>query len=322
VTSINKEIPIEIFPDDVFLVSYPKSGRTWLRFLIGNYLSGNKSDFTNSHLIVPDIDYNPQQCSQIERPRFIQSHWPFTPAFSRVVYIVRDGRDVAVSYYFHMMKFRIIDKETQFEDFLVNFNKGCLDNFKSWSNHVNLWLDNTPANCLLVVKYEDMKANTVGELIRILEFAEISVDSDAVIAAVEASKFEKMKVLENDQEKLLDVLANTDLSMKFVRNGKVAEHINYFTDELMAEFIEIHGSALERLGYLPNDRFGRFEGKKVRLDQTSQLKAELEQAKLEQRQLQAELEHLKATIRGMESSKFWQMRLQWFKLKKIFNLVS
>ena len=247
--SINQDIPIELFPDDVFLVSYPKSGRTWLRFLIANYLSGNKSDFTNSHLIVPDIDYNPQQCSKIQRPRFIQSHWPFTPAFSRVVYIVRDGRDVAVSYYFHMLKFRIIDKETRFDDFLVNFNKGCLDNFTAWSDHVNLWVDNQPQDFLLV-KYEDMKANTVGELIRILEFAGLGVDEDAVVGAVEASGFEKMKNLENTQSKLLDVLANTDLSMKFVRQGKVAEYVNYFNDELLIDFIDIHGSALRRLGYL------------------------------------------------------------------------
>jgi len=247
---ITKEIPLEIFPDDVFLVSYPKSGKTWLRFLIGNYLSGNRWDFPNSYRdIVPDIDYNPQQCSQIQRPRFIQSHWSFTPAVSRVVYLVRDGRDVAVSYYFHFKKFRGISKETRFEDFLEMFNNQGLDNLPIWSSHVNQWVNNASERFLLI-KYEDMKVNTVAELTRILEFAGINVDYDAVIAAVKASEFEKLKAYESLQEKILfEDIVNSDLSIKFFRKGEVGESKKFFNDELMAKFIEIHGTALKRLGY-------------------------------------------------------------------------
>ncbi len=47
---------IEFFPDDVWLVSYPKSGNTWLRFLIANYLTGNECDWrANSDHNIPFV---------------------------------------------------------------------------------------------------------------------------------------------------------------------------------------------------------------------------------------------------------------------------
>ena len=331
-------MPIEIFPDDIFLVSYPKSGRTWLRFLIGNYLSNNQWDFPNSYRsIVTDVDFNLQQCCQSQHPRFITSHMPFTPDYKKVVYIVRDGRDVAVSYYFHMLKFKLISKETQFKDFISNFNYGSLNHLTTWSSHVNIWLDNAPDDFLLV-KYEDLKANAFTELFRILEFAGLSVNQDTVMAAVKASKFENLQSYERLQEKILfEDIANSDLSIPFFRKGQVGDYKNFFSDELIKDFIEIHGSALERLGYLTADVFGSFEGKKIRdlearlrqfelelkKSQAYQhrLELQLEEAQIEQSQSRLELEQSKATIAEMESSKFWKLRLQWFEVKKQFKAV-
>jgi len=248
---INNNLPLESFPDDVFLVSYPKSGRTWLRFLIGNYLSNNQLDFPNSYQdLVTDIDYNPQQVSQVPRPRFITSHWPFTSDFRRVVYVVRDGRDVAVSYYFHVMKFKTISRETTFEDFVLNIFDTSLYGNVSWSDHVNYWLDKAPQDFLLV-KYEAMHENPVGELIKILEFAGLTVDKNTAIAAVEAAKFENLIKFEKSLEQIQhEIVSSSDLSIKFFREGKVGDYKKFFTTQLMEHFLEVHGSALERLGYL------------------------------------------------------------------------
>jgi hypothetical protein len=196
-------IPIEILEDDVFLVSYPKSGRTWVRFLIGNYLSGNQLDFPNSYQNwIPDIDCNPQQCCQLERPRFIQSHWSYTLEFKRVVYIVRDGRDVAASYYFHALKFNQIQKDTSFEKFLEIFNTVGLDNLPTWSNHVDSWLNQTQMERkILLIKYEDLTRNTLAELIKILKFAELNVDNEAARTAVEMSQFDKLQDYEKNKSK-------------------------------------------------------------------------------------------------------------------------
>lgn len=251
ITSESQGIPIQIFNDDVFLVSYPKSGRTWVRFLIANYLSNNQCDFLNSYLIVPGIDYNPEQCINLQRPRFIQSHWSFTPEFKKVIFIVRDGRDVSVSYYFHLIKFQIIPKDTRFEDYLAMFNQGSFDQFSPWGNYVENWLNNAPEEFLLI-KYEDLKTNVVKKLTKMIEFAGLPVNEEAVIEAVRASSFEKMKSHEQSG-KLYEELEKTDLSIPHVRQGKVGSYKDYFDDKMLAEFNNCHKLALEKLGYLSDD---------------------------------------------------------------------
>lgn len=248
---MNEKLPIELFPDDVFIVSYPKSGRTWLRFLIGNYLKNNELDFPDSYQdLVTDIDTNPLQTTLVERPRFITCHRPFTPAFNRVVYVVRDGRDVAVSYYFHLLKFKAFSKEITFEDFILKIFDTALFGNISWSNHVSGWLDQASSN-LILVKYEDIQKDPVWELTRILEFAGLSVDPKMAKASAEAANFENLKEYEKSQEKInYKDLKNSDMSIKFFRSGKIGEYKNYFSDSLMSDFLEVHGSVLKRLGYL------------------------------------------------------------------------
>ena len=50
------ERDITIFPDDVFLTSYPRSGNTWTRFLIGNLIHQNETvTFLSVERLVPDM---------------------------------------------------------------------------------------------------------------------------------------------------------------------------------------------------------------------------------------------------------------------------
>ena len=128
-SSAGRWVPDTIYPDDTFIVSYPKSGNTWMRFLIGNYLTGNECSFENCHLITPDIHMNPEQCEKIDRPRFIKSHAPFLPQYPKVVYIVRDVRDVVVSYYHHALKHGSREESTSLEYFVDEFNQGNIDSF-------------------------------------------------------------------------------------------------------------------------------------------------------------------------------------------------
>src|SRR5580658_693434 len=69
------------FPDDIFLVSYPRSGNTWTRFLLGNLIyQDDPVTFSNIESRIPEIYFNYDRfLRQLPRPRMLKSHECFQP---------------------------------------------------------------------------------------------------------------------------------------------------------------------------------------------------------------------------------------------------
>ena len=85
----------EVRPDDTFIASFPRSGNTWVRFLIaGLRHPGQEISFRNIERYVPDIHKSRSSLQAMPPPRFIKSHTPCFEAFPRFLYVVRDGRDL------------------------------------------------------------------------------------------------------------------------------------------------------------------------------------------------------------------------------------
>ena len=233
---------------DTIIVAYPKSGSTWLRFMIGNYISNNRCDFTNYHFLVPDIHHNPYDCNRLRPPRIIKSHEPFTPEYYNVIYLARDGRDVAVSMFHHLKKYRMLPFETPFDVFIPQFNEGSVSKFGTWVEHVSKWINNVPQNFLLI-KYENMRLDPISSLKKVLIFAGIRLEEERIASAVRASDFSNMKRAEVEQYKRCDTLIGSDKRIQFVRNAEVGEWRKYFSEEMQRGFVRIHGSALNALSY-------------------------------------------------------------------------
>ena len=244
----------EILSDDVFLVSYPKSGNTWMRFLVGNYLTGCDLDFSNVDLTIPDIHFNPQRCADIKvKPRFVKSHESYTAAYPKVVYIVRDGRDVAVSYYYYMQKKRRITSTTSFSDFLQKFAKNGAGGFGNWSDHVKSWTRKADRNNILLIKYEDILLDAAKQLNKVMEFANIEdVNQDRITNAVHASLFEKMQKLEAKQQDsyFFTRYKTQNEAVQFLRKGKSENWHLHFSQEDEALFLKFNGKTLRSLGYV------------------------------------------------------------------------
>src|SRR5690606_34698900 len=93
------------FPDDTIIVGYPKSGTTWMRFLVANMLRPEwEITFRNLQEAVPGIHHPQIFDPEFPRPRFIKTHFPSYDEFPRFVYIYRDGRDVRVSHYHYAIQ--------------------------------------------------------------------------------------------------------------------------------------------------------------------------------------------------------------------------
>ncbi|HEX9819860.1 MAG TPA: sulfotransferase domain-containing protein, partial [Methylomirabilota bacterium] len=182
-------LPEVIYADDTFLVSYPRSGSAWLRRLIAAIQDPTREiDVAHIEQWVPDIYAAGAGLEQRARPRIMKSHERFDEAYPRVVYLVRDGRDVAVSYY--NLSRTLNGFEGSFDDFLMQFLSGKGLQFGSWSSHVESWLSRPPGPAFLLVRYEDLHRDVMSTLGRVAGHLGWRPAREPVLRATEVCRFE------------------------------------------------------------------------------------------------------------------------------------
>jgi hypothetical protein len=138
------ERAIPIRADDIFVVSFCKSGNTWTRFLLANLLNpGRPVTFESIERTFPDIyRFQYQDYAKLTSPRVIKSHECFDPPYRRIIYIVRDPRDVAILLYHFLRKIKTIDDAFPLETYASDgFIRGK-GSGRTWREHVGSWLLN------------------------------------------------------------------------------------------------------------------------------------------------------------------------------------
>jgi hypothetical protein len=244
---------LTVFPDDTFLVSFPRSGNTWTRFLICNLTNPEQPvDFVDLESRIPEIyDVPDRILRRFRRPRIIKSHESFDPRYRKIIYIVRDPRDVAVSYYEFQLKRRVISDNCSIEEFLPRFFKsefepgtGC------WGDHVLSWLATRQGHRnFLFLRYEDMKRRTIEEATRIATFLGVDNKLESVAKAVELSSAERMRSLEKRQSGRWKETKNTRPDKPFVGSA-VSGGWRFRLPESCVGLIESEwGQIMQMLGY-------------------------------------------------------------------------
>jgi len=258
----------------IWLASYPKSGNTWLRFLLYSYLYGAPAASADVERRIPDLHATGPQHLPAPDPgvlkgvQFCKTHTLLGPRHPHVartagfVYIARHPRDVMVSdlNYVRMTAPDADDVSDAFYvgEFIRHMGSPAWARLGvgTWPEHVASWLAGAARFPHVLVRYEDLKADPGVHLMRVLRLGGADPDPSRVAAAVAASSFEKMRDLEareRDAGTVGPVFSITKRSLtrdrRFMRKGATRETLEGMGDDLKRAFDERFREVLGFLGY-------------------------------------------------------------------------
>jgi hypothetical protein len=230
--------------NDVFFGSYPRSGSTWSRFVLCEILTGKEADFDVVNSTMRGVHRRDHGLPTLpNHGRVLGSHEQYRSEYKRAFYLVRDGRDVALSEYAYLKALGYFRGDM--DEFLEKFLglRGRINGFGPWQKHVASWLDSPIAGTpdLLVVHYQELRTKPEQVFGRIAEFLGAKPSADLIARAVANNSLNRMK----EKERLSPQLPKDS----FVRSGSLQGWREKLTPA-QAELIDQHaGAVLARLGY-------------------------------------------------------------------------
>ncbi len=272
-----------------WLASYPKSGNTWLRLFLESLAKGGKTydinslekdirpsslrwdfdrilDIESSDMTDDEVaDARPRQyeleATDATGPllRKVHDAWNLTPSgeplFPRevtlgAVYIVRDPRDVAVSYTHHLGKstdYAIADMANPMSTLGKTHRRLLIQlpqRLCSWSEHVESWLS-APIK-LHLIRYEDMQAQSMDTFSEVARFLGFDSSPDKIAQAVEAVRFDRLQSAEA-KSGFLDRLPHQE---RFFRKGVAGGWRDSLSIAQVKRIEFDHGAVMKKLGYL------------------------------------------------------------------------
>ena len=254
---------------DWVLMSWGKSGRTWLRVMLsrayqlkGNLGAGNLLDFDNLKKLDPQLPAVFFTHNNYLRDYTGNQHSKAHFRGKRIVLLVRDPCDVAVSQFFQW-QFRMQPNKKFINDypphganiavwdFVLDKEAGVpriVEYFNGWAKAIPELRD------ILVIRYEDMRKDPGAVLAKILAFTGTAVTAEQVSEAVDFAAYDNMKKMEENKffkgsgARVKPGDKDNPQSFK-VRKAKVGGYRDYFTDEQCVQLEQIVAQLDPMFGY-------------------------------------------------------------------------
>ena len=270
----------------VWLASYPKSGNTWTRVFLANYLLnaeqpvpinqvhrvGIGDGIAKTYQMVDKGRYNPAERMRHLNNRekvlkgiagnradinLVKTHNENGKAFGvplilsrytrAAVYIVRDPLDVAISYGRHYGL-----TPSKAVEALSRADNSLGADMKNVAQYLGTWSNHvrswTEARQFPVhtMRYEDMKADPGAAFAGLLEFLTVPVDQDRLEQAIRFSSFDELRAQE-DKSGFIERSENMD---KFFHSGTSGQWQGVLSDEDVEKMRRAHGAVMRKYSYL------------------------------------------------------------------------
>jgi hypothetical protein len=202
---------------DVFVMTYAKSGTNWMMQIVYQLIYHGEGDFDHIHSVVPwpdaklmsptmndyaiPLEEATHWKTAPERKRVIKTHlnWELLPYSeeARYIAVIRDPKDVFVSMYFFIKDSGAGRAMPSVDTLHRVFLEGKSLINGSWAvNAAGFWRQRHRRN-VLVVSFASMKSDLEGTVRRVAAFLDIHVAEDVICKVCEKSSFEYMKTIDD-----------------------------------------------------------------------------------------------------------------------------
>lgn len=235
------EHEFQVLDDDVFNVTYPKSGTVWMIEILSLIHSKGDQALVQS---IPNWDRAPwietkealKKLKSHPRPRLITSHLPvqvfpksFFSSKAKVIYTARNPKDMLVSLYYFAKMSSLYDDPESFEQFLDAFLKGADFLYGSWFDHVKGWMELKDKPNFLFLTYEELQQDLRAGVVKVCKFLGQELDDKTIDLVVENALFKNMKDNKMANFSSLPSGYMDQEKSKFMRKGITGDWKNHFT---------------------------------------------------------------------------------------------
>tara|TARA_R100001530_G_scaffold82185_1_gene57318 strand:+ start:216 stop:1025 length:810 start_codon:yes stop_codon:yes gene_type:complete len=267
----------------IWLASYPKSGNTWVRSFLANYINKHTSSFyfdmlkqilkfprqelydqlkidTTKFTNIASNWINMQEFINLKQEfTYLKTHnamctvnnYSFTNKENTIgfIYLVRDPRDVILSWSHYLGKSAKHTYKLMIDKYNFNYSDEGNDEtvLGSWSENYKSWRDYNSVK-KIIIKYEDLILNPYENFLKIINYLNkingLHIDEEMVKKSIENVSFEKLQNLEKKYG------FNEKHCGDFFRKGKVGNWKNELDKEIASQIEEAFSEEMKELGYL------------------------------------------------------------------------
>ncbi|XP_074645909.1 sulfotransferase 1C4-like [Tubulanus polymorphus] len=248
---------MDIFEDDCFVVSYPKTGTTytgWTLFLIfneGDREVARRKPIWERVPYLGDGPFTKIEC--MSRPRLMQTHFLFEmfpiqalEKNAKTIYVMRNPKDTLVSYYHYYKSCKSRGNfQGSWDDFFQLFlNKNLI--YGDFYDHILSWWNQRHRDNILFLKYEDMVTDPKSNILKICAFLGKTLSDDKIDNIIEQTSFESMR--DNPMTNYSQSQYQDNRIFPFIREGKIGGWKKFFTVEQCEIIDKIHADRLAGTG--------------------------------------------------------------------------
>lgn len=200
----NRHLPCNPMVGDIYLASFPKSGNTWLRFLVANAIKCHfEIEREVNFFTIQDIIPSVKGCGMLSQsgpfgrhdlPRVIKTHQSYNSYCHRVIYLLRNPTDVMLSYFNYLKTYESISHKLTLAEFIRLPKYGVT----AWIDHVQSWtlVKNKPGQIIRLLSYEELLEDTSRHLSGLMGLIGLTPSEEAINTAIKLSSRENMRYSE------------------------------------------------------------------------------------------------------------------------------